>query len=149
MAASSGEMPFLDHLEELRSRILKVLVAVIVGFGAGLWIVQRFQFEPGKEYPDDSSVQFWLNGAGKIRGIYLQNNDMVRPIFTAWLAPFRDLGVTTVTLDLSEAIGAVQRMKETGAKALTPNPAYDASRPLFNTRDEWLKQEREQKKAKK
>lgn len=44
MAASSGEMPFLDHLEELRSRILKVLVAVIVGFGAGLWIVQRFQF---------------------------------------------------------------------------------------------------------
>ena len=44
MAASSGEMPFLDHLEELRSRILKVLVAVIVGFGAGLWTVQRFQF---------------------------------------------------------------------------------------------------------
>lgn len=44
MAASSGEMPFLDHLEELRSRILKALVAVIVGFGIGLWIVQRFQF---------------------------------------------------------------------------------------------------------
>jgi sec-independent protein translocase protein TatC len=44
MAASSGEMPFLDHLEELRSRILKVLLAVIAGFGAGLWIVQRFQF---------------------------------------------------------------------------------------------------------
>ncbi len=44
MAASRGEMPFLDHLEELRSRLLKTLVAVIVGFGAGLWIVQRFQF---------------------------------------------------------------------------------------------------------
>jgi len=38
------------------------------------------------------------NGAGKIRGIYLQSNDMLRPIFTAWLAPFRDLGVTTVTI---------------------------------------------------
>lgn len=38
------------------------------------------------------------NGAGKIRGIYLQGNDMLRPIFTAWLAPFRDLGVTTVTI---------------------------------------------------
>ena len=44
MAASSGEMPFLDHLEELRSRILKVLAAVIAGFGVGFWIVQRFQF---------------------------------------------------------------------------------------------------------
>ena len=44
MAASSGEMPFLDHLEELRSRIVRVLVVVIAGFGVGLWIVQRFQF---------------------------------------------------------------------------------------------------------
>ncbi|MCL5745603.1 MAG: M20/M25/M40 family metallo-hydrolase, partial [Acidobacteria bacterium] len=38
------------------------------------------------------------NGAGKIRGIYLQGNDMLRPVFTAWLAPFRDLGVATVTI---------------------------------------------------
>jgi hypothetical protein len=39
-------------------------------------------------------------------------------------------------------------MKLAGAKDLTPNPAYDASRPLFNTRDEALKKEREGKKAK-
>ncbi len=38
------------------------------------------------------------NGAGKIRGIHLQGNDMLRPIFTAWLEPFRDLGVTTITI---------------------------------------------------
>lgn len=38
------------------------------------------------------------NGTGRIRGIYLQGNDMVRPIFEAWLAPFRDLGATTLTL---------------------------------------------------
>ncbi len=38
------------------------------------------------------------NGSGKIRGIYLQGNDMVRPIFRAWLAPFRDLGATTLTI---------------------------------------------------
>jgi carboxypeptidase Q len=38
------------------------------------------------------------NGGGKIRGIYLQDNDMARPIFDAWLAPFRDLGVTTTTI---------------------------------------------------
>ncbi|MDW8129589.1 MAG: M20/M25/M40 family metallo-hydrolase [Bryobacterales bacterium] len=45
------------------------------------------------------SVYFNLdNGAGRIRGVYLQGNDMARPIFEAWLAPFRDLGVTTVTI---------------------------------------------------
>ena len=38
------------------------------------------------------------NGTGKVRGIYLQGNEMARPIFEAWLAPFRDLGVTTVSI---------------------------------------------------
>jgi Zn-dependent M28 family amino/carboxypeptidase len=38
------------------------------------------------------------NGTGKIRGIYLQGNEEVRPIFEAWLAPFRDMGATTVTI---------------------------------------------------
>jgi sec-independent protein translocase protein TatC len=42
MTGSTGEMPFLDHLEELRSRILRSL-AVVVGCGLGLWLVQRFQ----------------------------------------------------------------------------------------------------------
>jgi carboxypeptidase Q len=37
------------------------------------------------------------NGTGKIRGVYLQSNDMMRPLFEAWLAPFRDLGVTTIS----------------------------------------------------
>ncbi|HEU4698146.1 MAG TPA: twin-arginine translocase subunit TatC [Gemmatimonadales bacterium] len=39
----AGEMPFLDHLEELRSRILRSLGAVIVGFVLGFWLVQHFQ----------------------------------------------------------------------------------------------------------
>jgi hypothetical protein len=38
------------------------------------------------------------NGSGKIRGVYLQNNDMVRPIFEQWLAPFRDEGAGTLTI---------------------------------------------------
>ncbi|MFN6304108.1 MAG: peptidase M28, partial [Planctomycetota bacterium] len=37
------------------------------------------------------------NGAGKIRGIYLQGNEAARPIFRAWLAPFADYGASTVT----------------------------------------------------
>jgi len=38
------------------------------------------------------------NGSGKIRGVYLQNNDAMRPVFQQWLDPFRDLGVTTITI---------------------------------------------------
>jgi len=37
------------------------------------------------------------NGTGKIRGIYEQGNDMVRPIFDAWLKPFADMGASTIT----------------------------------------------------
>lgn len=38
------------------------------------------------------------NGSGKIRGVYLQDNDAMRPIFEQWLSPFRDQGVTTVSI---------------------------------------------------
>jgi carboxypeptidase Q len=38
------------------------------------------------------------NGTGKIRGVYLQGNDMVRPIFSAWLAPFQDWEATSLSI---------------------------------------------------
>jgi len=44
MRPLSGEMPFLDHLEELRVRIIRALGALVAGFGLGLWLVQRFRF---------------------------------------------------------------------------------------------------------
>ncbi|HNV02150.1 MAG TPA: M20/M25/M40 family metallo-hydrolase [Vicinamibacterales bacterium] len=48
---------------------------------------------------DKLSVYFNIdNGAGAIRGIYLQGNDAVGPIFREWMEPFRSLGMTTVTI---------------------------------------------------
>ncbi len=38
------------------------------------------------------------NGTGKIRGVYLQGNEKVAPIFRSWLKPFEDLGASTLTL---------------------------------------------------
>ena len=38
------------------------------------------------------------NGSGKFRGIYMQENEMVRPIFEAWMKPFNDMGLTTVSI---------------------------------------------------
>jgi Zn-dependent M28 family amino/carboxypeptidase len=44
------------------------------------------------------SVYFNLdNGTGKIKGIYLQNNEMVRDIFHAWLQPFSSMGATGIS----------------------------------------------------
>ncbi len=38
------------------------------------------------------------NGSGKVRGVYLQGNAAVAPIFAAWIAPLKGLGVTTLTM---------------------------------------------------
>ena len=38
------------------------------------------------------------NGTGKIRGVYLQENAGVQPIFETWMRPFADLGMTTLTM---------------------------------------------------
>jgi hypothetical protein len=38
------------------------------------------------------------NGTGKIRGVYLQGNESIRSLFRQWLAPFRDMGATTLTI---------------------------------------------------
>lgn len=48
---------------------------------------------------DKFSVYFNLdNGTGRIRGVYMQGNSAVRPIFEEWLKPFADLGAKTLTL---------------------------------------------------
>jgi hypothetical protein len=56
--------------------------------------------ETMKLLPEHAKLDAYFNldnGTGKIRGVYMQGNDMVRPIFETWLAPFRDLGATTIT----------------------------------------------------
>jgi carboxypeptidase Q len=37
------------------------------------------------------------NGSGKVRGVYTQGNFAIGPIFAQWIAPLKDLGVTTIT----------------------------------------------------
>jgi hypothetical protein len=51
--------------------------------------------------PEHAKVSAYFNldnGSGRIRGVYLQGNDMARPLFETWLAPFRDEGAATITL---------------------------------------------------
>ena len=53
--------------------------------------------KPGEQ--SKVSVYFNVdNGTGKIRGVYLQENAAVEPIFEAWMKPFHDLGMDTLTM---------------------------------------------------
>jgi len=56
------------------------------------------EMKPKPEYAKLSAYYNLDNGSGKIRGVYMQDNDQVRPIFRAWLEPFRDLGAATLTI---------------------------------------------------
>jgi len=38
------------------------------------------------------------NGTGQIRGVYLQGNETIAPVFQAWMEPFKNMGVTTLTI---------------------------------------------------
>jgi hypothetical protein len=51
-----------------------------------------------KEYEKLSTYFNLDNGAGRVRGIYLQGNESVRPLFRRWLEPFRDLDALTISL---------------------------------------------------
>ena len=55
------------------------------------------QFKP--EYEKFSGYFNLDYGTGKIRGVYLQGNEAVRPIFAAWLGPFKEMGAATLTIN--------------------------------------------------
>ncbi len=52
----------------------------------------------GADYEKLSAYYNLDNGTGKIRGIYMQGNSSVAPIFRTWLSPFADMGANTLTI---------------------------------------------------
>jgi hypothetical protein len=57
---------------------------------------QTMQLKPGH---GRLSAYFNMdNGTGAIRGVYMQGNEAVRPIFSAWMEPLRNLGMTTLSI---------------------------------------------------
>ncbi len=89
-------------------------------FGSIGYVKQHFGYVPLSTAPDQLELPEWLrkpagplvimpeqskisgyfnvdNGTGKILGIYLQENAAVSSIFAQWMAPLKDLGVTTIT----------------------------------------------------
>jgi carboxypeptidase Q len=61
----------------------------------------RTEAGPVTVKPEQAKISAYFNvdnGTGKTRGIYLQENEAVAPIFEAWMKPFKDLGMTTLTM---------------------------------------------------
>jgi hypothetical protein len=56
------------------------------------------KFTPKPDYEKFSAYFNLDNGTGKIRGVYLQGNEAVRPLFRQWLMPFRDMGAATLSI---------------------------------------------------
>lgn len=62
------------------------------------YVADRNSKEKKAEW-DRISAYFNLdNGSGKIRGIYLEGNDQLMPVFEKWFEPFHDMGAKTITL---------------------------------------------------
>src|ERR1700733_5569947 len=67
----------------------------------GMPTLMRREAGPVTVKPEQAKVSGYFNvdnGTGRIRGIYLQENEAVEPIFEAWMRPFKDLDMTTITM---------------------------------------------------
>ncbi len=60
---------------------------------------QQVSIEKKPDYDKFSAYYNMDNGTGQFRGVYLQGNSAVAPIFRAWMLPFNDMGVSTLTLN--------------------------------------------------
>lgn len=65
----------------------------------------RFEFKP--EYEKFDAYFNFDYGTGRIRGVFLQGDEAARPVFRASLAPFKDLGASTLSI---AGVGATDHM---------------------------------------
>ena len=72
--------------------------------GSAAYVRQHFGtrdtagFHPSDEQKKLAAYFNVDNGSGKIRGVYLQGIDAERPIFDAWMGPFKEMGMKTLTI---------------------------------------------------
>ena len=67
----------------------------------GMPTLLRREAGPVTVKPEQAKVSVYFNvdnGTGRIRGVYLQENEAVAPIFEEWMKPFKDLGMITLTM---------------------------------------------------
>jgi carboxypeptidase Q len=108
---ASGCIVMLESLRILKNLEVSprrtIRIALWGGEEQGLFgssgYVEKYLIDPAtKEHkPDYEKFAGYFNmdnGSGKYRGIYIQENELVRPIFEEWLKPFEDMGCSTITI---------------------------------------------------
>ena len=110
--AGSGVM--LEAMRLLRALDLKprrtIRIALWTGEEQGLlgsraYVAQHFGTRDASGFhptPEQGKLAAYFNvdnGSGKIRGVYLQEIEAERPIFDAWMGPFKDMGMKTLTIE--------------------------------------------------
>jgi carboxypeptidase Q len=70
-------------------------------FGSQAYVRDHFAVRQTMELkPEHAKMSVYFNvdnGTGQIRGVYMEGNEGARPVFEAWMQPFKDFGMTTLT----------------------------------------------------
>ena len=69
--------------------------------GSRAYVAKHFGTPETGTTPDYDKFSVYFNqdnGAGQFRGVNLQNNEYARKIFEAWIEPFHDLNMTTLSI---------------------------------------------------
>lgn len=108
---AAGSAVMIEVMRILKTLNLRLDRTVRIGLWSGeeqgilgsrAYVAEHFAArEDMKLKPEHAKLSGYFNvdnGSGKIRGVYLQGNDAMRPLFQAWLKPFEDLGATTISI---------------------------------------------------
>ncbi len=78
-------------------------------YGSRAYVAKHFGDRRNPK-PDYDKLSAYFNqdyGSGQYRGIYLQGNEHARAMLTAWMQPFRDLGMTAVS---NQSVGSTDHV---------------------------------------
>ena len=108
---AAGSAAMMEVMRILKTSGLKLRRTVRIGLwggeeqgliGSRQYVKQHFaDRETMKLLPEHAKFAGYFNidnGTGAIRGVYLQGNEAVAPIFSASMEPFRNIGMTTLTI---------------------------------------------------
>src|SRR5260370_164622 len=108
---AAGAAVMLEAMRILKQSGLKLRRTVRIGLwtgeeqgllGSAAYVKEHFGDRATMQLkPDHVKFDTYFNvdnGTGVIRGVYLQGNEAVAPIFESWMEPFHNLGMTTLAI---------------------------------------------------
>ncbi len=108
---AAGSATMMEAIRILKALDLKPRRTIRIGlwtgeeqglFGSRAYVKQHYQDSTGTPFkPEHAKFDAYFNldnGTGKVRGVWMQMNADVGPIFKEWMTPFNAMGMKTVTI---------------------------------------------------